>query len=56
MTPGLYDNPETLRREMWLLDLQGQPIFFGWCAKNSLPFADKKWEPKKVFGTFPPTR
>ena len=54
MLPGLYDNTELQRREMWLKGLKGKPIFYGWCHRSALQSADAIWEPQTVFGWFPP--
>lgn len=52
MLPGLYDDLPLQRREMWLLDLQGKPVFFGWCHQSALPGAPPRWEPNIPFGVF----
>lgn len=53
MLPGLYDNPKSQRREMWLRGLKGEEVFHGWCHRLALPSAETKWEPSKEFGFFP---
>lgn len=51
--PGLYDNTQLERREMWLRGLRGQVVFHGWCHVSALAHTGKEWDPGYPFGYFP---
>lgn len=53
MQVGLYDDPKTMRRSMWVKSPKGKPLCFGWCHASELPGAADHWEPQTPFGHFP---